>query len=237
MKKTFTSALCMFFLCALAAQKDGDLIVTEISSGYWMHTSYKMLGDAPFPSNGMIAEVSGGVLIVDTGWGKKPTRKLLRWVRRHLHKPVKGLIVSHSHDDRSGGIALFAKKGIPLFMSERSARLLREQGEKLPDYTALPDESTQLGAEVFYPGSGHTSDNIVVYFEEPRILFGGCFVKSRDAKGLGNIADADLKAWPLSLQAVQRRFPDAKIVVPGHQSAGGTDLLIHTLQLLETNGK
>lgn len=35
-----------------------------------------------------------------------------------------------------------------------------------------------------------------------RVFFGGCFLKSPDAADLGDVADADLAAWPASLDAV-----------------------------------
>ena len=41
--------------------------------------------------------------------------------------------------------------------------------------------------EAFYPGPGHSPDNIVVWIPEARVLFGGCLVKSAGAKGLAAV--------------------------------------------------
>lgn len=46
------------------------------------------------------------------------------------------------------------------------------------------------------------------------------------------MADADTAAWPASLERVRARFPEVRIVVPGHGSVGGPELLSHTLELL-----
>ena len=60
----------------------------------------------------------------------------------------------------------------------------------------IPNNSFELvkdTIEIFYPGSGHTEDNIVVWLPKHRILFGGCFVKSLQSKNLGNTEDASIE--------------------------------------------
>jgi metallo-beta-lactamase class B len=101
----------------------------------------------------------------------------------------------------------------------------------LPNDTTIVLGNTTL--RVYYPGEGHTRDNVVVWFPGKKILFGGCFIKSLDAKGLGNIADANLDQWPNSVRTLDSIFSDARLVIPGHQSSGGKELLRHTLDLLE----
>ena len=56
----------------------------------------------------------------------------------------------------------------------------------------------------------------MVYVRESKALYGGCFLKSEASESLGNLADADLAAWPASLDALVKRFPDATTVIPGH---------------------
>ena len=84
---------------------------------------------------------------------------------------------------------------------------------------------------MFYPGAGHTQDNIVVWLPKQKILFGGCFVKSIHSKNLGNMEDASVKDWPKSIQKVINKYPNIKIVVPGHGKVGDVNLLKHTAQL------
>jgi hypothetical protein len=57
-------------------------------------------------------------------------------------------------------------------------------------------------------------------------------VKDIHAKGLGNPADAVVKEWSQTIQKVVEKFPDAKIVIPGHGQIGGKELLTHTQKLL-----
>ncbi|MGV2873384.1 hypothetical protein [Colwellia sp. E150_009] len=67
--------------------------------------------------------------------------------------------------------------------------------------------------------------------EYAQILFGGCFVKSLNSKNLGNIEDAVIKDWPDSIQQVINKYPNIKMVVPGHGNIGGINLLKHTTKL------
>ncbi len=89
--------------------------------------------------------------------------------------------------------------------------------------------------EVYYPGPSHSPDNLVVYFPQKKLLFGGCMVKSIQSSNLGFTGDADMEQWPVSLKKVLAKFGNARIVVPGHGPAGGTELIEHTLRLSEDN--
>ena len=60
------------------------------------------------------------------------------------------------------------------------------------------------------------------------MLFGGCLIKAQGA-GKGNLADADVEAWPVTVKSVKERFKHAHTVVPGHGKHGGTDLLDYTI--------
>ena len=81
---------------------------------------------------------------------------------------------------------------------------------------------------VYYPGPGHSPDNVVVYFPERKLLFGGCMIIGWD--GIGNTTDADLAAWPESVLKLEQFQYD--ILVPGHGERFDPSLLEHTLKLL-----
>jgi len=86
--------------------------------------------------------------------------------------------------------------------------------------------------EVYFPGESHSTDNLVVYFHNKKILFGGCMVKSLESKKPGYTGDANMEEWPKSVEKVLKRYKDARIVVPGHGNWGDTKLLRHTIDLL-----
>jgi len=54
--------------------------------------------------------------------------------------------------------------------------------------------------EVYYPGPSHSKDNLIVYFPDKKLLFGGCAVKSIHFNNLGFTGDAIMSEWPKSLK-------------------------------------
>ena len=58
-------------------------------------------------------------------------------------------------------------------------------------------------------------------------------VKSMASEDLGNTADGDLVAYPKTIELVLKRFGNARIVIPGHGDSGGTELIRHTLEIVE----
>ena len=92
--------------------------------------------------------------------------------------------------------------------------------------------------EVYFPGESHTIDNTVVYLHKSKILFGGCMIKGYMYKEPGYMGYANMDEWPKSIEKVIQRFPDCKLVVPGHGDYGGQDILTHSLKIVnEWNDK
>ncbi|HEY0271583.1 MAG TPA: MBL fold metallo-hydrolase, partial [Chitinophaga sp.] len=135
---------------------------------------------------------------------------------------------------RTGGVNALARQGIATYASARTVALCRQHGSPVPAHAFYIDTTFRFGGtaiSTFYPGAGHTLDNIVVWLPAEKLLFGGCLVKSTEAKDLGYTADGDVKAWPAAIAALRRHYPGAR-VIPGHQGWAG-DPLQHTLDLLQ----
>ncbi len=81
---------------------------------------------------------------------------------------------------------------------------------------------------VYYPGPTHTLENVVVYFIERKILFGGCMILAGDA--VGNTADADMIEWPKSIEKL-RQF-EMDLLIPGHGNRMDPQLIDHTLDVV-----
>lgn len=216
------------------------LTVTPLDSQVYVFVSYGMYRQAAFPANGLIIKTSDGVVIVDTGWDTKAntdnTRQLLQWVAANLHQPVRLCIVTHAHEDRVGGIGELRKAGIRVVSTPLTAQKSVKLGYEAPE-GVLPTDTTftvgQVPIRCYFPGEGHTSDNIVVWLPNQQILYGGCLVKSVVASGMGNVADANLNEWGNSVKKVLNLFGRAKIVVPGHDKWSDTQALHHTMRLVE----
>jgi metallo-beta-lactamase class B len=208
-----------------------DVRVRRIAPGVWLHETLAGEDWDNVPANGLLIEDGEGALLVDTGWNARQAEQLLAWARNTLHHPVRAAVVTHFHADRTGGIPALVAQGLPVHGLEDTAKLAAASGMPVPAQTF--SEARTLGPlELFFPGAGHARDNLIVWHRASGVLFGGCAVKEADAKGLGNVADADVSAWPTSLERVRLRFPEASIVVPGHGRPGGPKLLTHTQALL-----
>ena len=208
-----------------------DIHVRQLAPGVWLHTTLAGADFDHYPANGLLIEDGEQSLLVDMGWNARHAEQLMTWARDTLHRPVRAAVVTHFHEDRTGGVPALTARGLPVYGLAETARLAKERGKPVPPDTV--SESQQLGTvEVFFPGAGHAPDNIVVWHRDSGVLFGGCFIKDGAAKDLGNLSDADVKAWPASLERTRQRFPDMRVVVPGHGQPGGPELLTHTQSLL-----
>ncbi|WP_128543239.1 subclass B1 metallo-beta-lactamase [Larkinella soli] len=221
------------------ADKKPMLEVTPLNDRVYVHVSYGEYNNAFIPSNGLIIDTGDGVVLVDTAWDSDSTadntRRLLRWVADNLRRPVRLCIVTHAHDDRVGGIRALREAGVRVVSTPLTARKSVERGYPSPEAVLPADTTFRMGREsirCYFPGEGHTSDNIVVWLPNHRILHGGCLVKSVAAFGMGNVAEANLKEWAGSIRNVIDRFGTAKVVVPGHQEWGDAKALEHTIHML-----
>ncbi|TGL87849.1 subclass B1 metallo-beta-lactamase [Leptospira congkakensis] len=218
-----------------ASQHSASLEWIKIKETVWIHRSFGEFGGQVYSANGLVVLTNKGAVVVDTPWTESQTEELFSEVQVRFQKEILFLIVTHAHDDRMAGVPLFQKRNIPVYSTSLTAKLAKERGfgktnPILDIQTRLPAGNQSI--EVFFPGHGHSADNIVVWLPETHILFGGCLVKALDAKDLGYVKEADLNEWPNSVRRVLSRYPDAEVVVPGHGDWGKLDLLRHTIRLL-----
>lgn len=215
-----------------------DVQVSRIAPGLWVHTTWMPLGGAPYPANGMLLETPAGSILIDTGWNDAQTERLMGWAARDLGRPVRHAYVTHAHNDRMGGIAALRRAGVPVHGSALTAEIAARQGLPAPEEVAglVTGALRESGLELFYPGAGHTRDNVVAWFPEQRVLFGGCLVKADTATTVGNVADADVPNWPRAVAAVRERYPSTRLVVPGHGAVSGPAAFRATEELIATKG-
>ena len=211
-----------------------DLKVEKIEDGIYLHTSFKKIsGWGLVASNGLVVLDNKDAYIIDTPMTTKDTEALVKWIRENDFI-AKGSISTHFHGDSAAGISYLNSVSIPTHASKLTNELIHKDGREQTEYSF---DSTSYWLvkgkiEVFYPGAGHTRDNVVVWMPNKKILFGGCFVKS---KSLGYLGDAVLDSWPTSAEKLISRYRTARLVVPGHGKVGDVSLLTETLNLaLET---
>jgi metallo-beta-lactamase class B len=213
-----------------------DLQVREIAQRVWLHRSLQEVpGYGRVPSNGLLLAGGAQSLMIDTPWTVPQTQKLLDWADDTLGVPVAHLVVTHAHDDRMGGLAAALTRDVSTYASEETRILAKEGGLPQPELPIFEDARLTLAGfdvQIFFPGPGHSPDNIVVWFPVERVLFAGCLVKSSRSADLGNLESADLNSWEQGLRKLLTRYPEAEHVVPGHGEVGGLELIEHTLNLV-----
>lgn len=216
-------------------QQKSALKIRKISKNLYLHTSFQHITNYGLvPANGVVLVTDEKhAYIIDTPWDNNDTQALVHWIKNQGFT-VKGSISTHFHQDTAGGIAYLNQHSIPTFASAKTNNLLKQNKKALATnelhlpLTNLANEQI----EVFYPGAGHSRDNIVVWLPKQKLLFAGCLVKSLSSKTLGNTADADLAQWPNSIENIIQRYPAIKQLVPGHGLIGNNQLLTHTTKLL-----
>ena len=213
-----------------------EISVQPLLDGVWVHTSWQTVaGFGRVPSNGLIVREGDHVVVVDTAWGAGPSRELLAWIDRELKLPVARLISTHFHDDRLGGWEVFAERGARIVASRQTLALAKVTPTSAFDlYTLAPGEKLVSGSlEIFYPGAAHAPENVVVWLPAKKVLAGGCAVRAAASGGLGNLSDASVAEWADSIRRVEKNYPEAKVVLPGHGDLGGPELIQHTINLAE----
>ncbi|MBD8501199.1 subclass B1 metallo-beta-lactamase [Paenibacillus sp. CAU 1523] len=208
-----------------------------MQSNVWAYTTIGVVDGNRIPANGLILETSDELVLIDTPWNDELTEQLFKLLKKQFpKKKVTHAIVTHAHSDRVGGIKTLINRGIKVHSTALTAELAEQQGFDRP-LGDLRNQSKMringLDIEIYYPGKGHTEDNIVVWLPKYKMLFGGCLIKSLDTKEIVNTPGSYVSNWPGAIEKVRKKYKNIKVVVPGHGESGNDRLLTHTIDLLK----
>ncbi len=212
---------------------------THLVDNIYLHTSYGLLDDGKsvFPANGLYVVTKAGIVLIDTPWGEDQTEQLVNLVQKKYKKKILFCISTHFHADRTAGVDVLKRHGIKTYCSTLTKQLAKQNGDRQPEFTFAKDTVFRAGGltvQTYYPGEGHTKDNIVIWLPQSEVLYAGCLIKSLEADDIGNVADGNLAQYPSSIARLQQHFAGARYVIPGHQGwQGAMKMLPHTLQLVK----
>jgi metallo-beta-lactamase class B len=216
--------------------KSKGLTIKQLTPSSFQHISYKQTNDFGLvPCNGLVVRDKDEVVIFDTPINDKIAEELIKWIQKELKCKVIAIIPTHFHDDCLGGLNAFIKQNIPSYGFHKTIEFAKINNFAIPQNSFKNKLKLKVGNEniiVGYFGEGHTKDNVVGYFSKDEILFGGCLIKEIEASK-GYLGDANIKDWPITVENVKNVFPNVKIVVPGHGSAGDKKLLDYTISLFK----
>ncbi len=225
----------LFFSLLFTTVCSAQLEFQKLADSTYMYTTYNTYKGQKISANGVIRLTKAGAVMIDSPWDTTQFQPLLDSIRMKWNLDVVFVLATHWHEDRSGGLDYYKKKGIATYSTRATKNLCRENGMPQAEFTFTGDSTFHIGGvtfETYFPGAGHTPDNIVVYFPSEKVLTGGCFIKSVEATNLGNLSDANLGMWPIAAKNLKHKYKKAKIVVPGHDKVDGKKALKHTIKLL-----
>ena len=215
------------------------LSVIKLTDNVYQHVSDLETTDfGKVKCNGLIYLNGNDAIICDTPTNDILSSDLLGWLKtNHPRIKIKAVIINHFHTDCLGGLKAFHDAGISSYSHERTKALLELKGDtsNTPQFFFSTSLEITVGNKKiinYYPGEAHTLDNIITWIPSEKTIFGGCMVKSMNA-GKGNLADANVEAWPGTIERIKSFCPSARIVVPGHGDAGGQELLDYTIALFK----
>lgn len=237
MRTIITIIIFIFsFTFTFGQTANNELKIAHLTGDFYIFTTYKMFGTQKQSANGMYLVTDSGVVIFDSPWDTSPFQPLLDSIKVKHHKKVIINIATHSHEDRTSGIDFYKQNGIKTFTTIRTDEISKENKRPRAAFLMKNDTTFTVGQYKFmtyFGGEGHTKDNIVIWFDNEKILYGGCLVKSIDAKDLEYVGEANIKEWSKTILAIQKKFKDPKFIITGHHSWESTKTLEHTLQLIK----
>lgn len=224
------------FMCSatFAQTKHPPLQIASLTGDFYIYTTYNTYESQQVPANGMYLVTDAGVVMFDTPWDTTQFQPLLDSIAIRHHKKVVMCFATHWHSDKTAGLEYYRQLGIPTYTTVSTDELSKQNNKKRAEFLMLKDTVFQVGQytfETYYPGEGHTSDNIVVWFEKEKILYGGCLIKGADAENLGYLGDGNTTEYATTLKNVQQKCQNPKFIVVAHSDWKDIRSLKHSLKL------
>ncbi len=213
-----------------------NVIIRKISDHAWQHITYLQTESfGKVPCNGLIVFDKGEAVVFDTPADDSSSAVLLDWIEKELRCKVKAVVPTHFHNDCLGGLNEFHRRGAVSYAHRPTLRMADSMHAVVPQKGFDDRLEIKVGGKkvvTAYFGEGHTRDNVIGYFPEEKVMFGGCLIKETEASK-GYLGDANVKEWSATVRRVKEGYPDVKVVIPGHGSTGGAELLDYTIQLFQ----
>ncbi len=235
MRTTLFSILIFFSLTNILAQtEEAKLKITPLTSDFYIYTTYNTYQESKLPANGMYLVTNNGVVLFDTPWDTTQFQPLLDSIKTKHNKNVVMCFATHWHSDRTEGLEYYMQKGIKTYTTALTDELSKKNNKKRAEFVLAKDTVFNIGQysfETYYPGEGHTADNIIIWFKNEKILYGGCLIKGADAKNLGYLGDANVTEYVNSLKNVQIKCNDPKFIIISHSDWTNINSLKNSIRL------
>lgn len=210
------------------------LTITSLTGDFYVYTTYNTYENSRTPANGMYLVTTAGVVLFDTPWDTTQFQPLLDSIQVRHGKKVIACFATHWHSDKTAGLAYYRQQGIPTYTTVKTDELSALNGNKRAEFLMTKDTvftAGQYSFEIYYPGEGHTTDNIVIWFSHEKVLYGGCLIKGVDDENLGYLGDANKEAYLTTLKNVRRKCRQPRHIVIAHNDWRDTGSLTHSIKM------
>lgn len=225
----------IFSITAVFAQSEKPkLKIAHLTGDFYIYTTYNAYEESQVPANGMYLVTNDGVVMFDTPWDTTQFQPLLDSIKLKHNKNVVMCFATHWHSDKTAGLEYYRQQGIKTYTTVLTDELSEKNNKKRAEFLMTKDSVFTVGQysfETYYPGEGHTADNIIIWFKKEKILFGGCLIKGADDKSLGYLGDANVNEYAATLEKVQKKCTKPKFIIIAHSDWKNTNSLKHSLMM------
>lgn len=217
-----------------AQTEEIKLKITPLTGDFYIYTTYNFYQENKTPAHGMYLVTEDGVVLFDTPWDPTQFQPLLDSIQLKHKKNVTHCIATHWHSDRTAGLEYYSNKGIKTYTTLLTDELSRKNDTKRAEFLLEKDTIFKVGPysfETYYPGPGHTEDNIVIWFEKEKILYGGCLIKGAEAENLGYLGDGNVKEYYTTLKKVHKKFPQPQFIIVSHHDWNNINSLKNSMKM------
>ena len=211
---------------------DSQLQITRLTGDFYIYTTYNLYKGDKIPANGMYLVTSKGVALFDTPWDTTQFQPLLDSIKLKHNKSVVMCFATHWHSDKTAGLEYYRQKGIKTYTTALTDELSKKNNKKRAEFLLAHDTVFNVGEysfETYYPGQGHTEDNIIIWFKKEYILYGGCLIKGVDDEDLGYLEDGNVKEYASTLKKVQKKCRKPSFIIITHSDWKNVNSLKHSL--------
>lgn len=210
------------------------LKISHLTGDFYIYTTYNTYQESKVPANGMYLITNNGVVMFDTPWDTTQFQPLLDSIKLKHNKTVVMSFATHWHSDKTAGLEYYRQQGIKTYTTVLTDELSKKNEKKRAQFLMATDTVFKIGQysfETYFPGQGHTEDNIVIWFKKEKILYGGCLIKGADAEDLGYLDDGNVTAYAATLKKVQQKCRKSKYIIIAHSDWKNTNSLKHSLMM------
>ena len=229
-----TTAFVFFITHIFGQAENTKLKISPLTGDFYIYTTYNTYQESQVPANGMYLVTNDGVVMFDTPWDTTQFQPLLDSIQVKHNKNVIMCFATHWHSDKTAGLEYYRQQGIKTYTTILTDELSKKNNKKRAEFLMANDtvfHTGQFSFETYYPGQGHTEDNIIIWFKKEKILYGGCLIKGADDDNLGYTDDGNVIAYASTLKKVQKKCRKPKFIIIAHNDWKNIHSLKHSIKM------